>query len=269
MATICFDLGGTLIDDPFPDATEELKQEVQNGTVLFPFSSKLVDEFFEAWTEHNRSFDFPFASHYLQEEVWLIRAAISIDSNHNLGMGGVLPFRIPVLLSRYRAIAARKVALQPQLPMIRSVIKSLRLDGHCVGVASNDREFATRALLSWAELKADLNFVFTSEGLSEKFPGAEKPAAEFFQGIQYELAARDNLRFPMIYLGDSETGDIIPSLKEGWIAVRFFNSRQMDRAMWFTSSPTTVAPIHFTNFESFADAVNRALDFATEGGTVS
>lgn len=118
MATICFDLGGTLIDDPFPDATEELKQEVQNGTVLFPFSSKLVDEFFEAWTEHNRSFDFPFASHYLQEEVWLIRAAISIDSNHNLGMGGVLPFRIPVLLSRYRAIAARKVALQPQLPMI-------------------------------------------------------------------------------------------------------------------------------------------------------
>jgi hypothetical protein len=60
--------------------------------------------------------DFSFASHFLQEEVWPMRAALRINEAHGLGLRANLPSDVPIILSRYRTIAARNFPLQPQLP---------------------------------------------------------------------------------------------------------------------------------------------------------
>jgi FMN phosphatase YigB (HAD superfamily) len=212
-----------------------------------------------AWKEENSTFDFPFASHFLQEEVWLIRAALRINDLNGLATRSNLPTMIPTILGRYRALAKQNIARQSHLDILRSAIKALRQEGHCVGVASNDREFATRAMLTWAGLDLHLSFVFTSEGLSQKFPAAEKPAPEFFRAIETELRQINKLTEPIVYVGDSEMNDIIPSLGVGWIPVRFFNPSHIETAPWVATYNTTVAPVSFRRFEAFLDVLRSVV----------
>lgn len=263
MAIICVDLGGTLIEDPFLDTIDIVRGEVQEGILPFPFPNRFIDEFFAAWTEENWQFDFPFCSHFLQEEFWPMRAALRINDVHGLRMPASLPQMLPAMLSRYRAHVRENIAHQKQLATLRTGIASLKASGHCIGVASNDREFSTRAMLGWSSLDENLSFVFTSEGLSQKYPGAEKPEQEFFRAIQSELRGRAISESPIIYVGDSELKDIIPSLKEKWIAVRFFNSNQNSAAAWLATSNKTSAPVSYSRTELFLDAVQRAVSLCS------
>lgn len=260
MATICVDLGGTLIDDPFSRAIDCVKQIVRGGALPFPFPDRFIDKFFAEWTDENSKFDFPFASHFLQEEVWPMRAALKITSVYGLGAEARLPQMLPSILNCYRASVKELIAQQPQLGILRSAIASLRGEGHCIGVASNDREFATRAMLAWTELDVNVGFVFTSERLSRRYPGAEKPALEFFRAIECELAELGKVGAPVIYVGDSELKDILPSTAAGWRAVRFFNPNQTRScATWLGGGDTTAAPICYRRFDEFEGALTKAV----------
>ncbi len=258
MATICLDLGGTLIDDPFCTALKILKQEMRDGSLPCPFPSRLIDSLFDAWAEENWNYNFPFASHFLQEEVWLARAAFSTNKSNSLELDGHLPAWLPTILRRYREVASQVISKQPQLPFLRATIKRLRNEGHAVGVASNDRAFATSAMLTYAQIKTELNFIYTSEWLSRQHPGAEKPAAEFFRAICVELEQVGISTSQLIYVGDSELNDIVPVLKVGWLPVRFFNANQ-PAATWLVTSNSTIARISYGKFEEFSEAIQRGI----------
>jgi FMN phosphatase YigB (HAD superfamily) len=259
MATICFDVGGTLIDDPFPDTVRAVAAEIAGGELPFPFPLHFLEEFTHLWMEENWNYDFPFASHFLQEEVWLARAALKLDDSRQLNRRAQFPTILPLILGRYRALAKEKIAQQPQLEVMQAALRALLDDGHQLGVASNDRDFATRAMLAWARLDAEFNFAFTSEALSQRYPGAEKPALEFFRAIQSELRSSNKWRPPFIYVGDSETKDIIPALKEGWMPIRFFNALNMTGAAWIATSHSTVAPVSFDHFADILATIRRAV----------
>lgn len=265
MAIICVDLGGTLIDDPFLPTIDLVKKEVRSRTLSFPFENCFVENFFSSWVEENWHFDFPFASHFLQEEAWPMRAALKVNDAHDLDARTTLPQMLPAILNSYRVHVKKIISCQPQLEMLRTMVKMLKAEGHVIGVASNDREFATRAMLNWACLDKDLDFVFTSEGLSQKYPGAEKPALKFFHSIRSELGRFAGPDASIVYIGDSELKDIIPSMELGWTPVRFFNQNEQRAAIWLGTSNTTVAPLSYSRFE---DALNEARKAVVLAGGV-
>jgi hypothetical protein len=72
MILLLFDCGGTLVNDPFPSTMRELANYSLNDPDL---SERLVwKSFLEYWKDENATFNFPLASHFLQEELWIIRA---------------------------------------------------------------------------------------------------------------------------------------------------------------------------------------------------
>lgn len=234
-ALVLFDLGATLIDDPFEDVLSRL-EEADYEPLGLPAGvfARLLD----AWRAENRETNHPFASHFLQEEVWPARALLRIHAETGTPSHAALPVLASALLHGYRLRLAAAIARQPQLPAFRSMFDGLQARGITVGVASNDRELATRAMLAWAGLDRDLPYVFTSEGLSATVPGAEKPSPRFFEAA---LAAIGPAAWRMrVYVGDSEQNDIVPARDLGFATVRYRSPRPQPAVMWRDDTDRTV-----------------------------
>src|SRR6267154_827680 len=66
MFLFLFDLGGTLINDPFADALAILRKSTRPYDVGLPgFAEEAFDLFLETWTRENALYNFPLASHFL------------------------------------------------------------------------------------------------------------------------------------------------------------------------------------------------------------
>ena len=226
MTLICFDLGGTLIYDPFPEALEKLKTECSEGRTKFPFGIDAIEDFFGYWALECQTHKFPFSSNYVQEEIWPLRAAARLIGSHPSVEQAEIPFAAPKLLLRYREIAKSVIKSQPQLPSLRNTLEALKGDKHKIVVASNDREFATSAMLEWAGLKQFTDAVFTSEGLSALQVGAEKPSVIFFSTLRSECARLGFVSSSKIFVGDSEEKDIVPAISDGWLGVLLANKER-------------------------------------------
>jgi FMN phosphatase YigB (HAD superfamily) len=241
MNLILFDLGGTLIDDPFEDVLilidPFLRAEFTNRNI----GEDAVAEFLANWREANLKSDHPFASHFLQEETWITEALLHLHRSRAVPPIQEIPVLSLTILGKYRDLAATQIGGQSQLPILRQLLQWLKTPETVVGVASNDREFATRTMLIWADLERFMDCVFASEGLSRKYAGAEKPAREFFLAIFAALNRPISSWNRVFYVGDSEKNDIIPAHSLGIRTVRFINKSNPINASWIDKTLTSVA----------------------------
>jgi len=78
MNMVLFDNGGTIINDPFDATLSTLKNDILNKRLDLSIPGHLIDELFSIWTFKNKKIDYPFASHFMQEEVWIAHALIKL-----------------------------------------------------------------------------------------------------------------------------------------------------------------------------------------------
>lgn len=240
MIAVLFDNGGTLTDDPFEDTLALLRRE-RALAGLDGLPATLVDRFLAAWSEENDGYSFPFASHFLQEETWISRALLRLADSEGAPDPGDVPDLAPRILRRYRAAARRIVAAQPQLPALRRLLEALKARGCVVAVASNDRTFATRALMAWTGYAPFLDAVLVSEEMSTAAERIEKPDPRFFAKAIDRLGQRGLAPSRLIYVGDSEANDVAAPKALGFTTVRYINPNNPKSRTWLDHSQTTAA----------------------------
>jgi len=175
--------------------------------------------FLDNWKNENYSYDFRFASHFMQEEVWISRALCDVGIEFDSARIADLS---RCILECYRARLREALSSQDQLPLIRDLMHGLSERGVRILVASNDREYATPAMLEWSGLLPFVEGVYTSEGLSRRYPKAEKPHMEFFWAWAELSGISPGQYDRVIYIGDSEDNDIRPVSAIGMKTVRVF-----------------------------------------------
>jgi FMN phosphatase YigB (HAD superfamily) len=259
MIAVLFDNGGTLTDDPFEEALALLRRErALAGVDALP--ERLVDPFLAAWSEENDSYSFPFASHFLQEETWIGRALLRLGDSEGAPDPGDVPDLAPRILRRYRAAARRIVAAQPQLPALRRLLEALKTRGCLVAVASNDRTFATRALMAWTGYAPFLDAVLVSEEMSTPGERIEKPDPRFFAKAIERLEERGPAPTRLIYVGDSEANDVAAPKALGFTTVRYINPKNPKSRTWLDHSQTTAADYAYRSVDELPALFGAILD---------
>lgn len=256
MKIVLFDVGGTLVTDPFRDVLERLRAE---GPALLgvPFGGDDWSTFLEFWSEENARSDHPFASHFLQEEVWPARALLRMWRDRRTPRAEEIPLGAPLVLHRYRELARLQIAGQPQLASIRRALEWLKECGVRIAAASNDRELATRPMLTWAGLADSMEAIFTSEGLSAKHIGAEKPSVEFFRAALHALGGV--AAASVVYVGDSERNDIVPARALGLKTVRFTDHNAPAGTNWLDTTANTVADAVYDDPAALVESLQAVL----------
>jgi FMN phosphatase YigB (HAD superfamily) len=243
MLLFLFDCGGTIINDPFPTGLERLLENLPADAPDVIKRREVLTALVEAWKVENANFSFPLASHFLQEEIWIVRALNRLAA---VGLVAVpdIPLIAPVLLGAYRRSARQAIVEQPQLPGMRASLEWLRRQQYAVGVASNDRHFATRTMLAWAGLEGYMDWIFTSDGFSDGDNIIEKPSAAFFERAEaeiFEKFSRQTITHK-IYIGDNERNDVECPMRLGYTTVRFINRNNPKDATWLDHREKTSAP---------------------------
>jgi len=259
MIAVLFDNGGTLTDDPFEEAIAQLGRE-RALAGLDGLPAALVDRFLAAWSEENDSYSFPFASHFLQEETWIGRALLRLGDSEGAPDPGDVPDLAPRILRRYRAAVRRIVATQPQVPALIAVLKALKARGCIVAVASNDRTFATRALMAWTGYAPYLDAVLVSEEMSTAAERIEKPDPRFFAKAIDRLGQRGLAPSRLIYVGDSEANDVAAPKALGFTTVRYINPNNPKSRSWLDHSQTTAADYAYRSVDELPGLFDAILD---------
>ena len=259
MNLILFDLGGTLIDDPFEEVLNALYSECLESYNCLHLEKDALTEFFKYWREENLKNDYPFASHFLQEETWPLRAFMRLNRTREIPPTAEIPLLSLTALKRYRELACIQISKQPQLPLLKKIFIWLKSVGVTVGVASNDRKFATKTMLTWADLTGYLDYIFTSEELSEKYPKAEKPAPEFFHAIFNEIKRSITKWDNIIYVGDSEKNDILPARSLDLCTVRYLNKKNLQNAFWIDATVESMADFQYSDRKQLLNIFRKIL----------
>lgn len=193
--SIVFDNGNTIVFDPFDD----LKERVAKDALEIASNEFHVlldqDKFLDAWTRANANIDFPFSSHFSQEEPFIqagLKAA-EVDD-------GVRPILALAILKQYREQFRELLEKNPRRNELRNTLEELRSRGKHLAVLSNDRDFATRSMMNWMGIEDLFDHFLTSEGI-----GIEKPDPEIFS-----IAAQHFGRSigDIIYVGDDPVRDV-------------------------------------------------------------
>lgn len=250
---VCFDLGGTLIDDPFNSVLEMLGAGDDLARANENFADpKYLTAFILRWRACNRRIHFSFASHFLQEEIWILKALRECGIRYDLTVPSILA---PRILAIYREKALIHISDQPQLLNIREFLQELVSLGIRIIVASDDREFSTPTMLGVARLRAFVHQVYTSEGLAQEFPGAEKPNDLFFRAFLKKERVPRGRYGSVIYIGDSERNDIEPAKRLGLRTLRYINPLNMKNAIWLDAMQTSAAEISVASHKDMIDAI--------------
>jgi FMN phosphatase YigB (HAD superfamily) len=242
MIVFLFDNGGTLTDDPFAPALELLREErTLDDLAASGLPRAAQEQFLALWAEENDRFSFPFACHFLQEETWIVRALLRVAGPDGPVDSAVVPELAPRILRRYRTAVRAVLAAQPQHRAIAAIMAQLKAAGCAVAVASNDRAFATRAMMAWTGYAPHLDGVVTSEEMSSPHERVEKPAAAFFEKAIERLGAARIVADRVVYVGDSETNDVATPKAMGLTTVRYINQRNPKTRSWLDHTETTQA----------------------------
>ena len=256
-AFVLFDLGGTLIFDPFPEVLSRLEQDLGAGRIRSPFRANRIGMFLDDWATVNNEVNFPFAAHFLQEEVFIWQTILRRIEDVDPSVRADLPLLIAELLLAYRSLAREVVAEQSHLGMLRKMLTGLTDRGVILGVASNDREYATRALLAWAGLAPFFRFVFTSEGLSRRYVGAEKPSPVFFEAVKREVGLASG-HAQCYYIGDDEKRDVEAPRACGVTTIRLLMEAASAKS-WVDDPPRSAADHVVRSLDELAHLFRRIL----------
>jgi len=212
-----------------------------------------------AWAEENDRLSFPFACHFLQEEHWVTRALMRLSGPGGPIAPAAVPEIAPRALRRYRSAARRILSAQPQHSTVAAVMTQLKHAGCVVGVASNDRAFATPAIVAYTGYANLVDLVVTSEGMSTPQRRIEKPDPAFFTGTLEALRAAGFAPSRIVYVGDSEANDVETPKAMGWTTVRYINRLNPNARVWLDHRETTAADYSYENFTEMPELFARIL----------
>lgn len=219
---MAFDYGNTLVMDPFEEVVDVIKApvrdlliRVQPKDAFYPYNE---DEIKAAWLQANNKINFPYASHFHQEEP-IIQAFLN-DLHIPAVYSAIMA---PQILNIYRQQLERKLKTDIKTSEeIRKAFEALVSKGKKIVVISNDRAFAPRSALSWLGVDDLVSEFITSEEL-----GIEKPNPAVFE----ETAKRLNITLDkMVYVGDDPVRDIEAPKKIGMPAVLFVPPKKYRKA---------------------------------------
>lgn len=260
MIVFLFDNGGTLTDDPFAASLSLLRAERRLDDLEASGLTLAAQEpLLAAWAEENDRLSFPFACHFLQEEFWIARALMRLAAPGGLVHPAAVAELSPRILRRYRSAARRVLAAQPQHPTVAAVVTQLKAAGCAVGVASNDRAFATPAIIAWTGYGDLVDIVVTSEGMSSPQVRVEKPDRLFFTRAIETMAAAGIEATRVVYVGDSEVNDIETPKAMGFTTVRYVNRLNPKARVWLDHRETTAADYSYETFAEMPDLFARIL----------
>lgn len=260
---VVFDNGGTLIDDPFPKAIVDLCNTSPLGRmreVVPEMDEHVMKKICAFWAEENSNYDFPLASHFLQEEIWIRRALSRLAEKDSTIGPGTVPYIVPELLIAYRLAARNVIARQPQLPVIRQCLQKLHYSNIILAVASNDREFATSAMLQWAGLLEYFDYVATSEGLSTSSAVVQKPSPQFFRLFEENISQLFNVVISKkIHIGDNEGNDVEAPRCVGYKTIRYINRENPQEMKWLDHRLGTRADYKYTDPAELHELLKRVI----------
>ncbi len=202
---IIFDQGNTLIIDPFSGILELHKHEFRGLCAKYGVEVS-EKELTDQWIKANREVDFPYLSHFMQEEPIVQRALAGLkvaeETAAQLGLE---------LLKEYRACYQAFIRTDPRTAEVRETLGELKKRGKRLGVFSNDRVLGLGMALNLMAIRPLFEYVETSEST-----GFEKPDPRVFEHIiaHFGLAPEE-----IVYVGDDQIRDIDAAKKHGLKAV--------------------------------------------------
>jgi FMN phosphatase YigB (HAD superfamily) len=208
---VIFDLGGTLIGDPYPVARPAIGEQLLRDEVISPSQQPSFERALEkTYTEMIKE-DPPFASFYMGEPELIRRALAEIGASaSNTQIEKVLDFY------RRRAVSvwisnSNWYGLPP--PQLKILLSDLRKGGIKLGLLSNERErfFNTVYYPLLGIDRRDFDYSTCSEKL-----GFGKPDPRAFQAVLESLSVPPG---KAVYIGDMMVRDIIPAKKLGMISI--------------------------------------------------
>lgn len=204
---IAFDMGNTLIMDPFGRVLKMKAFEIRRAfsDAGYAFSD---GEISDAWSEANERINYPFISHFYQEPGILGHCLdlLKVDKPDRQDL-------ITKLLIIYRSGLKPVVTSESGVAGIRKAIAQLKAMGKRLVVFGNGRQRDTELCLAWTGLREHFSTVTSSEKL-----GIEKPDPRVFK---YILKALGTDPGRSMHVGDDPLNDICPAKKAGMLAVQY------------------------------------------------
>ncbi len=202
---IVFDQGNTLVFDPFILILDHIKSEVSE--ILKKFSKNITAKDIRSnWVLANSKIDYPFISHFAQEEPIIIKMLdlLKIDP--------LTQSRIaPKILYLYRKNLPKFTQKTSDKEKLHKVLSYLQSKQKRLGIFSNDREFDLQANLQLLEIKNYFEYIRSSEDLK-----VEKPDQRVFEDIQTHFREKPE---DIIYIGDDPIRDVQAAKEYGMKAI--------------------------------------------------
>ena len=136
---IVVDQGNTLIMDPFLKVLDLQKSKFREICRQYGVESAAVS-LGQAWENANREVDYPFCTHFTQEEpiIQLALRKLNIEEDTAAIMG-------PDLLREYRCGLKKIIVRDPRTREVKTTLESLAAEGKKLGIFSNDRIIGLRS----------------------------------------------------------------------------------------------------------------------------
>lgn len=193
---IIFDWGNTLVLDPFYTI---LPSVIKKTSVIAKkkFDINLNTSMFsDAWNKSNAELDFPFASHFAQEESFIYEGLRGAEV-----AAEICPLLAPLVLAEYRKSFKELLEIDtPRNNEIKETLIKLKKLGKKLGVLSNERYFTPRATLKWLGLAQFFDHFLTSEEM-----GIAKPDPRVFDVVSERFGSP---LANIIYVGDDPVRDM-------------------------------------------------------------
>jgi hypothetical protein len=126
---LIFDLGGTLIFDPFDATLAQLAKRPLRDKLEKIIVHADADGFLDRWRIENTKYNFQFASHFLQEEAWIARAAWLDYSQGKISNIEAFPSWTIEILQVYRHVALGVIRAQGHLKQLRTALRAAKERG--------------------------------------------------------------------------------------------------------------------------------------------
>jgi len=199
LENILFDYGNTLLLDPFVSILRTKANEAIQ--VIEAEGMKLErKELIRAWIQANNETDYPYISHFYQEE----KIIQNLLKELKIPQKSIL---VNKLLRIYRDGFRESIVTDKESERTRQLLLSLKSMGLRLGVLSNERKRFLKIGLSYLCIDDILDFALSSEEL-----GIEKPKVEFYQTA---LAMLHLIPEKTLYVGDDPSRDIMPAARAG------------------------------------------------------
>jgi HAD superfamily hydrolase (TIGR01549 family) len=210
---IVADYGNTLVLDPFLRILKTKSGMFQKLLDVEGYGANW-QRIAQLWRRKNNEINYPFISHFYQEEA-IVKLALQNAGVIDCNDFGKISLN---LLKEYRRGFREILAKDKRRIEVAQTLCFLKNKQIKLAVASNEKQSALELGLKYYGILDFFDSVLSSEKI-----GVEKPDARFFSYVLESLGSRPETT---IYVGDDPARDVVPAKKIGMTGVLYIPSRE-------------------------------------------